>query len=94
MPLILRLPDGRWAGRQVEEQVSLVDVLPSILELLGLPPPPDLRGQSFVPLLQGGGPGPRPLAFSQLAEFFTQGGSARTTRLPKRMRSCSPKCSA
>jgi arylsulfatase A-like enzyme len=53
------------AGRTVEEVVELVDVHPTLLELLGLPPAPDCQGQSLVPLLQGTAAGDG-LAFSML----------------------------
>ncbi|MEX2261352.1 MAG: choline-sulfatase [Bryobacteraceae bacterium] len=33
VPLILTMPDGQWAGRTVNEPVSLIDVMPTLLEL-------------------------------------------------------------
>ncbi len=38
VPLIVKLPGGRRAGTRVAATVSQVDVLPTILDLLGLPP--------------------------------------------------------
>ncbi len=52
VPLIFALPDGMAAGRVVSEQVSLVDVLPTLLELVGLDPLPGLDGASLLPLIQ------------------------------------------
>lgn len=54
VPLIVKLPGGRRAGTRVREPVSLVDVAPTILELLELS---DLaggfRGRSLVAALDG-----------------------------------------
>ena len=51
IPLIIVAP-GFPAGRVVEENVSLVDVAPTLLELLGLPAPPTFEGRSLVPLMR------------------------------------------
>ena len=39
VPLILKLPGGRFAGRVVEPQVRLVDLFPTLLELAGIRKP-------------------------------------------------------
>ena len=44
VPLILKLPEGRLAGRSVETQVRLIDLAPSLLSLLGLPAPEQFLG--------------------------------------------------
>ncbi len=54
VPWILAGP-GVPAARTVEAPASLVDVAPTLLELLGYEPPPDADGESFVPLLDGEG---------------------------------------
>lgn len=51
VPLILIAP-GYQGGVRVDDNVSLVDVAPTLLELLGLPPEPRFEGRSLVPLLQ------------------------------------------
>jgi arylsulfatase A-like enzyme len=53
VPLIFRLADGRGAGRRISRPVSTLDVLPTVLELLGLPRPPQLEGQSLARALDG-----------------------------------------
>jgi arylsulfatase A-like enzyme len=54
VPLIVHVP-GRRPGF-VDETVELVDVVPTILELLGQPPLEKAQGRSLVPLLDGTAP--------------------------------------
>lgn len=54
VPLILRGP-GAPKGRRVGPVVGLVDLTPTILELIGLPAPADVQGRSLVPLLSDRG---------------------------------------
>ena len=51
VPLLVRAPG--IAAREVNELVSLVDVLPTTLDLLGLPVPEGLAGRSLVPAMLG-----------------------------------------
>ncbi len=51
VPLILRYPGKVPAGLTVEETVQMIDLMPTILELSGLPVPAGIQGQSTVPLL-------------------------------------------
>ncbi len=57
VPLVIRLPldDGEShpRGIRVDSDVSLVDLLPTILELVEATPPATLDGQSIVPALAG-----------------------------------------
>jgi arylsulfatase A-like enzyme/Flp pilus assembly protein TadD len=53
VPLIVRPPSGPQ-GRVVGSRVRLVDVAPTVLELLDIPVPPDIQGRSLVPLFAGG----------------------------------------
>ncbi len=41
-------------GRVVVEPVRLLDLMPTVLDFLGVQPPPDMRGTSLVPLINGG----------------------------------------
>ncbi|MGH9327412.1 MAG: sulfatase-like hydrolase/transferase [Terriglobia bacterium] len=51
VPLMIQGPG--FSNRQViPEPVSMIDVTPSILDLLGLPIPSSMQGRSFLPLLQ------------------------------------------
>lgn len=47
VPLVIRLPDGARRGR-VETLARQVDVLPTVLEELGLPPPDGIDGRSLL----------------------------------------------
>ena len=54
VPLIIRFPNGRYAGRRVKDLVSLVDVMPTVFEVLGKPDlATDARGSSLMPLING-----------------------------------------
>lgn len=54
VPLIVRIPGLNPAPRRIEAPVGLVDVMPTILEVLGEPIPDDMTGRSFWNvLLQG-----------------------------------------
>lgn len=52
VPMILRTPHGA-AGRRIGANVSLVDMLPTILDLAGIEIPPGLPGASLVQMRPG-----------------------------------------
>jgi arylsulfatase A-like enzyme len=58
VPLVLRCPLLLPVGRRVPETVRLLDVLPTVLDLLGIDPVRPLQGQSLVTLLSEPGTGP------------------------------------
>jgi arylsulfatase A-like enzyme len=67
VPLILRCPgDGskKAQGRRVKAAVRLLDVMPTLLEFVGLPVPEHAEGRSLLPLLRRAEEAPRPV-FSQ-----------------------------
>lgn len=49
-----RRPKKQSAAERVEQEIggSLADIAPTILELMGLPKPPEMTGQSLLPFLQ------------------------------------------
>ncbi len=51
VPLIMRIPGE--LPRRITEPVALIDVLPTVLGLLGVEPPPDLDGIDLGPVLTG-----------------------------------------
>jgi hypothetical protein len=56
VPLLLRGP-GVPAGAQIAAQVGHIDLLPTLLDLAGLPADQRMMGQSTTPLLRGEGQG-------------------------------------
>jgi arylsulfatase A-like enzyme len=54
VPLFLRAPVGLLAPRQVPAQVRLIDVAPTVCDLLGLACPPAWQGESLAPVLRQG----------------------------------------
>jgi len=60
VPLLLKLPGNRFGGQHVHSTASLVDLAPTLLEALGLTPPPAMQGGSLLPLIRNPQPGNRP----------------------------------
>jgi choline-sulfatase len=53
VPLLLKLPGGRLAGRSAGAPAALTDVAPTLLALLGLAVPASMHGASLVEQLDG-----------------------------------------
>lgn len=53
VPLLMRGVPGSVPGTRIPETVSLVDVLPTLTELLRLPTPEGISGRSFLEALHG-----------------------------------------
>jgi arylsulfatase A-like enzyme len=51
--LAIRFPDGAHAGQRVTDTVRLIDVAPTIAEILGLEWPGEPDGRSMMPLIRG-----------------------------------------
>lgn len=68
VPLIMRFPKQIPAGIRVDKPVQLTDIHTTILEVTGNSDKilPNVRGQSIMPLLNGGGDPERPL----FAEYY------------------------
>ncbi len=52
-PIVFNWPEQIPEGKQVDELVSTVDLLPTLLDYVGQPRPPELRGHSLRPLIEG-----------------------------------------
>jgi arylsulfatase A-like enzyme len=66
VPLLFVWPGRIVGGQRFSEPVSMIDVLPTVLELAGLPAPEALQGQSLAPLLLGrAGWQSRPVIFDE-----------------------------
>jgi arylsulfatase A-like enzyme len=73
VPLVVKYPGRRGAGTRVAEQVQGLDVVPTVLEAMGMPLPSDLGGR---PLPRTAGSAPRPA----LAEISHRGFVAHGVR--------------
>jgi len=73
VPLILVAPGRLPSGAVVSSSVGLIDVMPTVLEILGISPPPEMKGETLLPLIDGSGPD-RPLL------AMTYGPQARRDR--------------
>ena len=69
VPLIVRLPGDTPRGRSIDARVSTVDIVPSILEWLRLPPAENVDGVSFAPLVAGSLATPRTV-FSEATQPY------------------------
>jgi len=59
VPLIIKFPNGAFAGREVDQPVRSIDILPTLLDVLDLEPPKILEGRSLVPMIKGFDRAPR-----------------------------------
>jgi len=51
--LIMRFPNDEYAGRRVSEQVQGIDIMPTVLNYLGIPVNHEAQGDSMLPLIKG-----------------------------------------
>jgi arylsulfatase A-like enzyme len=76
VPLVLRGPPPFDRAQRIGGSVGLTDIFPSVLAWLGAPPPDDIEGRSFLPLLAADGPG-RPVEAQEVrTQMHTAGLSA------------------
>jgi arylsulfatase A-like enzyme len=60
VPLVVRVP-GEGTGRRIEQQVGLIDLMPTILDVLAVRHDLEVQGLSLRPLLNGGWVPVRPM---------------------------------
>jgi len=65
VPLIFVTPIPRFKGLSAPAVVSLVDVMPTVLEMAGLPVPPQVQGESLLPFFFRPGDDPDRYAYSE-----------------------------
>lgn len=70
VPLLVRLPGVVPAGAAIGGPVSLADVVPTVLDALGLPADAGPGARSFLPLLQGTAPAGDRNSLSRLVMMF------------------------
>jgi arylsulfatase A-like enzyme len=93
VPLILHLPGDRLAGRRVADQVSLLDITPTVLDIFGIEALEGVQGRSLMPLARGEATDeiprpafitarPEPERVPHIRARLTTSGSVRAMRLP------------
>ncbi|HEY3116636.1 MAG TPA: sulfatase-like hydrolase/transferase [Chloroflexota bacterium] len=68
VPLIILDPRNGGRGQTISVPVQHVDVMPTVLDLLGIPIPAQAQGRSLVPLLQGSESGSDRFAITTLSD--------------------------
>lgn len=53
VPLIIRFPDGRGQSAVIADTVRQIDVLPTLLDYVGIAAPAAVQGRSLLPLVAG-----------------------------------------
>ena len=81
VPLYLRYPPALPAGQRVDAPVSTVGVYASILDLLGLEPPPTLQVGSLLPVIRGDA-GPRAPVLAERFKASAMGVDFQSSRDP------------
>jgi hypothetical protein len=56
IPLIVHLPADQGAGTRVTALTQTTDIMPTVLDYFGAPPPPHLHGTSLRPALEANAP--------------------------------------
>ena len=56
VPLLIKFPESAHAGQRVKELATTIDLMPTVLDLLGIPPNDQVEGVSLLPLVVEGTP--------------------------------------
>jgi arylsulfatase A-like enzyme/Tfp pilus assembly protein PilF len=51
VPLIIKLPGGKYAGKAISSQVRTIDIFPTVLQILRAPSVPQVQGRGLFPLI-------------------------------------------
>lgn len=78
VPLIIKAP-GTRPGLRVDQMVSLIDVPPTILDLAGIEIPPEMEGQTLLPVIEGSGE-PKPQVICEMVDMDWYCVAVRTER--------------
>ena len=54
VPLVIKLPHEGGVGKRVENRVELVDVLPTLLQVVGIEVPAEVQGESLLGMMKAG----------------------------------------
>lgn len=64
IPLLIKFPEQKYRGKTIHDNVSLQDILPTIMDYYGIKHSKDIRGQSLIPLIKSGKNLDRPILSS------------------------------
>jgi len=81
-PIIMHWPKGIKAGMTIEALASSIDIMPSLLDALGMDIPKDIQGTSYWPLVTGAKSGEyQEAVFTEMTTHagYLPGRAARTT---------------
>lgn len=70
VPLLIRWPSGNAAPRRLEQMVSLLDIAPTLLEMVDIAAPRSMVGKSFLSVLRGDTPDRGPV-FAQRMRYLS-----------------------
>jgi len=51
VPLIIHFPSSKLGGKKINECVETIDIMPTLLQILGLPLPHEVQGKSLLPFI-------------------------------------------
>jgi arylsulfatase A-like enzyme len=78
--LLVRAPNLPQPGLRVTQTVRVLDIMPTALELLGVPPRAPLEGKSLVPFFTNPAAEPDREAFASMQYLTEEGRTARSLR--------------
>jgi arylsulfatase A-like enzyme/Tfp pilus assembly protein PilF len=56
VPLLIKMPKGASKGERIEERVELADIMPTLLQKVGIEVPEKVQGQSLLGFVEPGSP--------------------------------------
>jgi arylsulfatase A-like enzyme len=80
VPLVLKLPYQRHGGTRVRAVTGAIDVMPTVLDVLGLPLPDQMQGASLRGLWEGGRAGAPRLPVSESLSTLNEKKGVRSDR--------------
>ncbi len=78
VPLFIRTPLAREAGRRVSSLVSLIDLMPTLTTLAGIEAPPGILGRDFAAAVRGAGAPQAAAVFAEAVNGNPRISSVRT----------------
>lgn len=80
IPLIIRNPQGRGGGAEVDTFIELIDLMPTLLSVAGAEPPKGMQGQEMSAILRGHAVEHPEFTFATATQRIPRFYSVRTAR--------------